>query len=171
MRLMNRGTSEVMVLKVIPAEESHIPQVIELWKELMDFHRGLDGFYSRKKDGEISFRNYMEKCIMASDCLALVAIESDEVAGYSISTMSKHPPVLEIESYGLISDMAVKAEHRRQGIGSAMLMETLDWFASSGVDRIELHAAATNPIGNSFWIKHGFKDYEHILYLTHQPKY
>jgi len=155
-------------MKILHAEEAHIPQAIELWKELIDYHSRLDDFYARREDGEINFRNYLQGCINEADCLALVAVEGDEVLGYSISTMSKHPPVLKVENFGLISDMAVKSGHRRKGMGSAMLMETLDWYASKGIDRIELHVAANNPMGNSFWTKHGFKDYEHVLYLSHK---
>jgi ribosomal protein S18 acetylase RimI-like enzyme len=155
-----------MSLKIVRAQDANIPQITELWKELIDYHRDLDGFYSRRADGDTNFKKYLSDCIISEDCLAIAAVEDGKVLGYSISQISSHPPVLETEEFGLITDMAVKSGYRKKGIGSALLMETLDWFASKEVGRIELHVAAANPIGNSFWTKHGFKDYEHILYLS-----
>jgi GNAT superfamily N-acetyltransferase len=156
----------VIAMKIVRAQEAHVPEITELWKELMDYHRQLDGFYSRREDAEDNFHMYLRDCMDASDCLAIVAVENGRALGYSVSSISSHPPVLEIEEYGLIRDMAVGSEYRGRGIGSALLMETLDWFSEKGIERIELHVAAGNPIGNSFWSKHGFKDYEHILYLN-----
>jgi ribosomal protein S18 acetylase RimI-like enzyme len=158
-----------MGLEIVQARDSDTEQITELWKELIDYHRELDAFYSRRADGDKNFGKYLSDCLISEDCLAIVAVEDDKVLGYSISQISRHPPVLETEDFGLITDMAVKSGYRKKGIGSALLMETLDWFALKGVGRIELHVAAANPIGNSFWTKHGFKDYEHVLYLSRKP--
>lgn len=155
-------------MKIVQADESHVDQITELWKELVDYHRGLEGFYSRREAGEVSFMNYLSGCITSDECLALVSLEGEEVVGYAISMRTQHPPVWQIESYGLITDMAVKSGHRRKGTGSGLLLEILDWFASRGINRIELHVAAANPIGRSFWTKHGFKVYEHVLYLNYR---
>jgi ribosomal protein S18 acetylase RimI-like enzyme len=157
-------------VEVVRAHEAYIPEITELWKELIDYHRDLDGFYSRRGDGDVNFGKYVSDCILSEDCLAIAAVDNGKVVGYSISQISSHPPILETSEFGFITDMAVKAGHRRKGIGSAMLMESFDWFASKGVGRIELHVAARNAIGNSFWTKHGFKDYEHILYLNPQRR-
>jgi len=46
-----------------------------------------------------------------------------------------------------------------------MLSKMFQGFKSHGLDRIELRVSVRNKIGYSFWKKHGFKDYEHILYL------
>jgi hypothetical protein len=35
-------------MEIIFAQDFHIPQIIELWKELMDFHKGIDAYWSRR---------------------------------------------------------------------------------------------------------------------------
>jgi len=47
-----------------------------------------------------------------------------------------------------------------------MLAKIFEWFESRNMDRIELRVLAKNQIGYSFWKKHGFKDYMHVLYLN-----
>ena len=87
------------------------------------------------------------------------------MVGYSIAETGRYPPVLERQTYGLISDMAVKSGYRRRGIGEQILAEMYKWFESRNLERIELSVAAKNKIGYSFWKKNGFKDYIHRLYL------
>jgi ribosomal protein S18 acetylase RimI-like enzyme len=87
------------------------------------------------------------------------------VVAYSICQIGKYPPVFRLKEYGFISDIAVKATHRRKGIGGLLLARMYGWFASRGLDRIEIHVIPANTIGYSFWIKHGFKDCTHALFI------
>jgi ribosomal protein S18 acetylase RimI-like enzyme len=151
-------------MKIMQAEESQVPEITELWKELIDFHGEIDGFYARRGDAASNFERYLNDCMASEDSLVLTALEEGAVAGYSISTTAKHPPVIEVQSYGLITDMAMSSKYRARGIGSRMLYEIQDWFKSRGISRIELHVAYANHIGYSFWTKHGYKDYERVLF-------
>ena len=45
-----------------------------------------------------------------------------------------------------------------------MVSEILKWFKSRNIERVELEILTKNPIGYSFWKKHGFTDYRHRLY-------
>jgi len=157
-------------MRIIKAEESHIPQVIEIWKELVDLHADILPFYTRREEGPGNFEKYARLSIQADKSLMLVAVEDDRVVAYSISNVAKHPPVYLTEVYGLISDMAVRSGYRRKGIGEAMLREIEEWFASRDIHRIELHATPGNTSGYSFWKKHGFVDYEHVMYLQREEE-
>lgn len=152
-------------MEVFVAEPSHVPEIVEIWKEFMDYHRTIDAYFSRRDDGHVNFEKFVRELIESDDNLVLVGLCEDQIAGYSIAQISTHPPVFEDERFGLISDLAVKEGHRRKGIGEAMLARMLEWFESHNLDRIELRVVAKNKVGYSFWEKHGFKDYVHILYL------
>lgn len=156
-------------MRVQPAEDVHVEQIVELWKELMDFHRDLDPFYTRRGDGHIRFQQYVRSLISSEKGRVLVAIEGSTVLGYCIGEIAKHPPVFLVESYGLIMDMTVRKDRRNQGIGTQLLNGLLDYFNSQQVTRVELRVAASNPVGYPFWKKHGFKDYAHDLFLDMRP--
>ena len=157
-------------MRIIKADESHIPQITEIWKELVDLHADILPFYTRREEGPANFVKYAKLSILSDKSLMLVAVEDDRVVAYSISNVAKHPPVYLTEVYGLISDMAVRSGHRRRGIGEAMLRVIKEWFSSQGIHRIELHATPGNTSGYSFWKKHGFVDYEHIMYLEEEEE-
>ncbi|MFX1574693.1 MAG: GNAT family N-acetyltransferase [Promethearchaeota archaeon] len=152
-------------MSIILANESHIPQIIEVWKEFMDYHKNLDSFFSRRDDGHLNFKNYVSELIKSKEALVLVALDEGNVVGYSIALMQYYPPVFKQRVYGLINDMAIKETHRRRGIGGQLLSRIYEWFNYHNLNRIELRVSVNNPIGYSFWKKHGFKDYMHVLFL------
>ncbi len=152
-------------LKIIEATDAHIPQIIKMWKKFMDYHSDIDPFFQRRRDGHKNAEKIIKDFLKSKDSLVLVALEDGKVAGYSIAVISKHPPVLKVERYGFIDDLAIKPRYRRMGIGAKMLERIFEWFESKGIKRIELKVVPKNKIGYSFWRKHGFKDYLHFLYL------
>ena len=152
-------------MEITEATDNHIPEILEIWKELMDFHKDIDPRFARSENGHLSFDKHLRDVIGSEDTQVLVALDKSHVVGYSIAEMGKYPPVFERQTYGLISDMAVKSNYRRQGIGEQMLAKIYKWFESRNIDRIELSVAARNQVGYSFWKKHGFQDYMHRLYL------
>lgn len=152
-------------MEIVVATDKHIPEIIEVWKEFMDFHKDIDPYLGRGENGHIQFENHLRDLMKSEDTQILIALDKDCAVGYSVSLISKRNPIFKSETYGLISDMAVKSGYRRRGIGEQMLARIYEWFESRNIDRIELNVVARNQIGYSFWKKHGFKDYIHRLYL------
>ncbi len=121
--------------------------------------------FTRRENGHLNFEKYVKELIKSNQAQVLVALDKEEVVGYSISYIQFYPPVFKQRVYGLINDLAIKETHRRKGLGEQMLFKMFQWFKSHGLERIELRVSVRNKIGYSFWKKHGFKDYQHILYL------
>jgi ribosomal protein S18 acetylase RimI-like enzyme len=153
-------------MRITVARNSHVPGIVEVWKELMDFHKDIDSRWSRSQNAHIDWEEFLREQMESEDALVLVALDKGRVVAYSISQISKYPPISRLDTFGHISDMAVTSEYRRQGIGERMLSRMYDWFESRNIDRIELSVAARNQVGYSFWKKQGFQDYMHRLYLN-----
>ena len=152
-------------MEITVATESHVPEIIEIWQEFMDFHKDIDPRFPVRENAHLSFEKHLRDLMKSEDTLVLVALDKGCVVGFSDSQIKKYPPIWERETYGVISSMVVQSNYRRQGIGERMLDKIYDWFESRNIARIELSVAARNQIGNSFWKKHGFQDYIHRLYL------
>ena len=151
-------------MEVVKALKSDIPAILELWKELMDFHVPFDSRYTLSEGAEESMKDHLERLVEAEDALVIMAVENTKPMGFGIARIRNYPPVFIKQTHGTIEDLAVSSEHRRKGIGELMLNEMLDWFRSLGIDRVELRVASMNTIGYSFWRKHGFADYMYIMY-------
>ena len=146
------------------AERKHIPQILELWQQLMDYHAAFDPLFEARPNGARNWEHYIRDLMRLRDARVFIAVKDDEIIGYSVCRAAAHPPVFKQEYYGLIMDMAVKREHQRQGTGTMMLETIYKWVYKMGLDRIELQVVPNNNLGYSFWKKHGFADYLHSLY-------
>ena len=152
-------------MKIILAEEKHVPGIVKVWEEFIGFHADIDPFFTKAPGSEKDFAKWITTIINDDSGHSLVALDKNEVIAFSISRISKHPPVLKQQVYGEIIDLAVNKEYRRQGVGEKMLAIIYEWFDAHDVKRIELKVASKNDIGYSFWEKQGFMDYMHVLYL------
>jgi ribosomal protein S18 acetylase RimI-like enzyme len=151
-------------MNIQPADESVIPTIVSLWREMMELHLRIDPFFKISSEAPANFEKFVREQIASEDAQILVAIEDGSVLGYCNAQISKYPPVFERLDYGFITDLVVTVSQRRKGIGKQLLLETMNWFQTKGIDRIELRVSPGNEVGYSFWKKHGFKDYVHVLY-------
>ena len=154
-----------VIMEITLATESHVPGIVEVWQEFMNFHKELDPRFLMRKDAPPNWEKHLRELMKSGDNQVLVAMDNDHVIGYSISQINRYAPLWERETYGSISDMALKANYRRKGIGEQMLDKIYEWFDARNIKIIELSVAARNQVGYSFWRKHGFQDYMHCLYL------
>jgi GNAT superfamily N-acetyltransferase len=154
------------VITIIEAEEKHIPDISRLWKEFIQFHIDVEPIWIPAEDAEQGQREEQTKPLMASDKgLVLVAMDGDEVIGYSISEIKPPPRGSARTEYGYIHHMAVTDQFRRTGVGEQMFNDILKWFKSKGMDRIELDITSKNYVASSFWGKLGFEEYVRTLFL------
>jgi len=153
------------VIKIIEAEEKHIPDITRLWKEFIQFHIDIEPIWIPNEGAEDGQREEQTKPLMASyKGLVLVALDGDEVIGYSISEIKDPPRGSTRTEYGYIHHMAVTEKYRRTGVGEKMFDEILKWFKSKGMDRIELDITSKNYVSRSFWGKQGFNEYMRTLF-------
>jgi ribosomal protein S18 acetylase RimI-like enzyme len=134
-----------------------IPAIIELWKELMDFHKTKDSFFTRAVNGEEVFGQYLEKNINSETACVYVAIIGGTIVGYCQGTLEKHPPILTETDYGQVLDFVVSADYRRTGVGERLCKSLLGWFVLKGVHRLEVRHSEFNETASRFWAKMGFK--------------
>jgi len=147
------------------ANESHVPQIVELWKELMDFHAERDPQFAPAEDGAVHFEKYLRDLLAKAEWRVFVALDGERVVGYLMAQVAKRPPVIKHRDFGFISDLAVAASHRRRAIGQKLLRAAIAWFSERGLRRVEAHVAARNEVARGFWAAQGFEDCLHTMRL------
>ncbi|HEY2546166.1 MAG TPA: N-acetyltransferase [Candidatus Acidoferrum sp.] len=85
--------------------------------------------------------------VRSADCI--VAVEGTRIAGFILT--EENPPLAHIIT------LDVSASHRRQGIGSALLLESEKSLALRGVHSILLETAIDNDPAVAFWKAHGYR--------------
>jgi GNAT superfamily N-acetyltransferase len=148
-------------LEIRDACTADLDEIVELWKEFMEFHRQLDPFFTRAPDGHRQFRRFVADNLDNPDWLVLVAVEADRPVGYCMATVLEYPPVFELKRHGFVQDIAVTEVARRHGVGSGLFGRAEQWFRKRGITRIELNVAAANEVSQTFWRRLGFRDSIH----------
>jgi GNAT superfamily N-acetyltransferase len=148
-----------MTIKILKARESHIPDLLEVWKEFMDFHAAIRPHFTRSAEGHLVFAKHLRECMGSPESCVFVADDGEKVIGYTLLHLKKPPPVYDDAVYGFISDMAVKSEYRRHGVGEKLLKRAMTWFKSKGARRVEMAVVVGNSVGYPFWRKQGFEEF------------
>ncbi|MBI2851375.1 MAG: GNAT family N-acetyltransferase [Chloroflexi bacterium] len=152
-------------MEIITATEKHVPEIVELWKEFMDFHRPIDPRFPLRKDAHLNWVKHLRELMKSENACALVGLDKGQAVAYCIIEKRKYAPIWEREYYGLISDMFVRADYRRKGAGEQVFARMIEWFKANKIDRVDVTVADGNQLGYPFWKKHGFKDYISSMYL------
>ena len=146
------------------ARTKDIDTIVELWKEMMDFHFERDRHFARSSTGHEAFAKFVAEHIEKEESLVLVAEEGDAIVAYCIATISNRPPVFETTRYGAIYDLLVTRSRRRQGIGKRLVHEIERWFSQQGIHRIEARVSTRNEVSTQFWRKIGYEPYTETVF-------
>jgi ribosomal protein S18 acetylase RimI-like enzyme len=151
------------MIRIVKAEEKHLPELMVLWKENNDYHTGIEPYVVARADAVQLGERHLKELVQAPDTLILVALDNGHLIGFSVSRVVKNNPIWQHEKFGFIDDVCVTASYRRRGVGEKLLGEIEKWFKSKKISRLELTVYAANSIGNSFWRKQGFIDFTYRL--------
>lgn len=112
-----------------------------------------------------SIINIASGYIQKDDAIALIS----EIEGRPIACllgkveMTSFPPS-GVGKVGNIAICWVSQEFRNQNIGSQLVQEAEYWFASRGVNIVELSYMAGNSLAENVWVKLGFKPFRIFAY-------
>jgi GNAT superfamily N-acetyltransferase len=140
--------------------ETDLETVGKLWLALADYHAKLDPEMPiPAPDGTARYTAHLDYRLDDSLCCAFIAEEAGELVGYVTGMIvDLMPDVFVEERAGMIGDIYVLPEYRRQGTAHALLSATLDWFRLREVGYYEWYVANANPAGRAFWRNVGGRD-------------
>jgi ribosomal protein S18 acetylase RimI-like enzyme len=94
-------------------------------------------------------RDVLLEDLERGDCF-LVAVDHDEIRGYLDATMDMWKRV------GWINHLTVSPEHRRKGVGTALVRAALDWARGRDLDRVIVETQTKNHPATALFQKQGF---------------
>jgi ribosomal protein S18 acetylase RimI-like enzyme len=109
---------------------------------------GADPFFSAAEVAGF-YRQWITNLCNGLAKVVLVAHASDEVAGF-ISC------AVEPSGNGRIPLIATSEDHRRQGVGGALLSASLRWFETAGVRAVRVKTQAANYAALALYTRNGF---------------
>ncbi len=148
---------------MVEAGEDDVPDIVNLWVELMEFHAALDPYFDMAEDARQRFETYLRGCLGSPDHSILLARWDGEAAGYCHAARQTAPRIFATPHYCEILEIAVSTGFRECGIGAALLERTLGWAREWGFERVLTRVAMANPGADRFWRAAEFRAVTQIM--------
>lgn len=137
-----------------------VEQIVALWREMWDFHTPLDSRFERTPMAESVLHEWIEGHLGAERSAVFVAEEvPGRLEGYCLAMILENPPVVPWIRFGYVSEISVRQECRRRGIGGRLLEAAHAWFRERGLPYAEVNVSVRNEPARRFWRKHGYGDF------------
>lgn len=135
------------------ARVGDVDRISELWEALVEHHRALDPeLPPASENGALRYARRILDHLDSESACVLVAVKERQVVGYVLGVVvDLAPEMFAQEPSGFLADIYVDADHRRVGIGQALVEALQAWFGERGIRYFEWHAAARNPEAIAFW--------------------
>jgi ribosomal protein S18 acetylase RimI-like enzyme len=144
--------------RVRTARVQDLDRVTALWTLITEHHAGLDPLFQMRRglvaEGEL--RELLRALQRDPDAEILVYDVAGTPVGLCIVRIDRAPPILQETERAEISDLGVRPEMRRHGIGRLLVEEAQAWVRDRGVARIEIQVATGNREGQEFWRALGY---------------
>lgn len=163
---MTEGATQPVEGRIRAARAQEIDRVAALWALITEHHADLDPLFRMRRgpvaEGEL--RELLRALQRDPDVEILVCDVDGLPAGLCIVRIDRAPPILEETERAEITDLGVRPEWRRRGMGRRLVEAAQAWVRDRGVARIEIQVASGNREGQAFWRAMGFADLMDVLH-------
>lgn len=151
------------------ASRRDVPAISTLWKEMMDYHGARDPRFTFAPNAPREFEHHLISTMRSQGARVYVAEAEEQIIGYIIGEVHGRKPIYPVGVYGFVSDISVREDWRREGVGRALFETLLAWFHKNRATCVELFVAEENPVSTAFWQAMGFGPYLRLLRREIEP--
>jgi ribosomal protein S18 acetylase RimI-like enzyme len=157
------------VIEVRPATDVDRTSLGRLGAMLVAAHHDFDPdrFLSATSGTERGYGDYLANQIGRADVLILVAEEEGLVLGYAYAGLEGNDYMALRGPAGVVYDLVIDPERRREGIGGRLLKEILKALAERGAPRVVLFTAEHNHQAQRLFASTGFR--RTMIEMTWEP--
>lgn len=89
----------------------------------------------------------------------LIARINEEIVGFAVMEINESPPydTMTPRTYAYMNDFGVKSNHQREGVGSELFKQCIEWSKNKGATSLELNVWEFNHKAISFYERFGMK--------------
>lgn len=142
-----------------PVSIGEIEEILPLWQEAMSHHARIIPFFQPAVDGAAAWRRHTAVAMAKGEGALFAAWSDGEAVAFICGLIHSHAPVFAPGRIGYISDLYVRADCRRHGLGRLLFLTLRDWFMIQGADALDLQAYLANAEAKAFWEAMGFTGY------------
>jgi ribosomal protein S18 acetylase RimI-like enzyme len=146
---MHERTEAPPGVEVRPARPGDVHAFLPFWRSILAEER-----YMRSDDLRTTAARYRRRFrrSWAEDEAHIVAVEQGRLVGYVVTSRERHPVTHHVATLGI----AVAADRRGAGIGTALMSSAFAWGRATGVEKILLSVYPHNERAIALYRRFGF---------------
>jgi len=149
-----------------PGVKTDLPQITELWHQLVHFNVNRDGRLPKVAGGgDQQWQDRIDKLLADSTFRLYVAESGGRLVGFATGFLRYPPEAFEGQKVGNVADILVIRGWRRRGVARRLLSAITRWFHQERVSHIEMGVVLANPAAVGFWRAVGAQDYRATMWL------
>lgn len=144
---------------VRPATPADLPRIGRLGALLVEEHHDFDSrrFLAARHRTPADYATFMSMQLDEPDIIILVADDNGDVIGYSYAAVEGFDYMALRGPAGVLHDIIVDPEYRRQSVGRLLLDAALAVLRSRGAPRVVLSTAEQNEAAQRLFASVGFR--------------
>ncbi len=147
-----------------PARPTDRERVLELWLELIDYHRKLRPDVPRASGLRVAAAAEIARALDRDSCCLVVAEAGGRVEGFLLAEVEPAPTGASVEAArSWIHELWVAPEQRRRGVASALVDAADAFFRERGAARVAVRVESGNEDGLGFWRARRFVESARVL--------
>ena len=146
-----------MTASVREAATRDLDRVAALWTSITHHHQWIDPVFQMRPHADDEIKALLLTLYRDPDAKILVYDHNDDISGLCIVRIDHSPPIMRETGRAEITDLGVREDFRRRGIGTRLVEEALTWVRTSGIDRVEIQVAKGNPSRAGFLARPGLR--------------
>jgi ribosomal protein S18 acetylase RimI-like enzyme len=149
------------VPEIVRGDPSHIDELQPLWHALREHHGSVTPEWGPLRPPAESWgrRRATYADVLGDGGALFLAIEDGVIVGFALCEHEQvaSPTWQWPRDVFVIVDLVVLPEHRRRGIGEALLRAVEEEARARGVAALDLNTAAPNEAARRFYERHGYR--------------
>ena len=141
--------TEIVIRRATPADAPALVHLGEIVSSEPEGWLITDGDWREVSDE----RRYLRAIRRSSDAAVFVAEADEGIVGRLSLARDTHPASRHVADLGLM----VAPNHRRRGIGRALLARAVEWGRAAGIEKLELHVFPHNGPAIRLYEQFGFE--------------
>lgn len=148
-----------MDIAIREATERDYEALSAIIEQVDSIHRDALPERFKHSNGPPREREYILNALRSPGVDILVAQTESRLVGFVhvVIRNVRESPILVRRRYAVVENLAVREEHRRMGIGLALMERAEDWARAKGATSIELNVYAFNDVAQGFYRKLGYE--------------
>lgn len=134
-----------MAIEYRKATAADLPVLLELGRKFAEEQNQHWTFNKLASNFMLHVREAMKLAVEHPAAFVMVAADGEQVVGYILGQIGEPPPLFDPKAYVFVSDLYVREQYRRQGIGTGLVERLRSWGMVKGVYRMSLVISEGNP--------------------------